>query len=66
MHGDIATVRRAGEQLAALENVWRARVERMSAVLAEDDAAAAQRHDTSTPHPVAPDRRDGRPTGGTS
>jgi len=66
VHGDIATVRRAGEQLAALENVWRARVERMSAVLAEDDAAAAQRHDTSTPHPVAPDRRDGRPTGGTS
>ncbi|ODU03364.1 MAG: transcriptional regulator [Pseudonocardia sp. SCN 72-86] len=34
--GDVEALRRAGAVLDALEDVWRARVERMSALLEED------------------------------
>lgn len=72
VHGDVATVRRAAGLLASLEELWRARVDRMSAVLTELDDAAAEHAprgpgDRSAHHarPV-PVHRDAPPTGGTS
>ncbi|UZN04644.1 ArsR/SmtB family transcription factor [Cellulomonas sp. S1-8] len=69
VRGDVATVRRAADLLTSLEELWRSRVERMSAVLVDLDVAADAPHpaaDVTPPARPAPERRDGRPTGGTS
>lgn len=69
VHGDVVTVRRAAALLGSLEELWRARVDRMSAVLADLDPAGRGTSASPAPHdPPAPvpDPRSGPSTGGTT
>ncbi|MCC2334700.1 ArsR/SmtB family transcription factor [Cellulomonas wangsupingiae] len=67
VHGDVEAVRRATRLLTAMEEQWRARVGRMSVVLAElDTGHGPEVAGVSGPHPPVPLPGADRPTGGTS
>ncbi|MBO0900929.1 winged helix-turn-helix transcriptional regulator [Cellulomonas sp. zg-ZUI222] len=69
VRGDVATVRRAAALLEQLEELWEARVDRMSAVLAELDPGRGPAHDPAAdavgPQPAAAVARVAPRTGGT-
>ena len=70
VRGEVATVRRAVALLEQLEELWEARVDRMSAVLAELDPGPGPAHDPAAPaagtQPAATVARVAPRTGGTA